>query len=141
MDMKYKSLSARWFGSKTNKGGKDDNADAVDDNTKYIQHDSLIRLSMTRGKTTTLEHFRVLAIFSKHYNKWLVHWDQDSVVYQEGSKNFKVLGRMVVKDGSRWREVELEEDGNWGPKFVFSIKSMSEIVRVDGDLTAGFINY
>jgi hypothetical protein len=34
------------------------------------------------------------------------------VVYQEGSKKFKVLGRMVVKDGSRWREVELEEDGN-----------------------------
>jgi hypothetical protein len=54
------------------------------------------------------------------------------VVYQEGSKKFKVLGRMVVKDGSRWREVELEEDGNWGPKFVFSIKSMSEIGRVDG---------
>jgi hypothetical protein len=40
MDLKYKSLSARWFGSKTNKGGKDDNADAVDDKTKYIQCDS-----------------------------------------------------------------------------------------------------
>jgi hypothetical protein len=42
---------------------------------------------------------------------------------------------------SRWREVELEKDGNWGPKFVFSIKSMSEIVSVDGDFTAGFLNY
>jgi hypothetical protein len=141
MDLKYKSLSACWLGSKTNKGSKDDNADAADDNTKYIQRDSLITLSVTRGKTTTLEHYHVLAIFSKHYNKWLVHWDQDSVVYQEGSKKFKVLERMVVKDGSRWREVELEEDGKWGPKFVFSIKSMSEIVRVDGDLTAGFLNY
>ncbi len=99
MDLKYKSLSAHWFGSKTNKGGKDDNADAVDDNTTYIQHDSLITLSVTRGKTTTLEHYRVLAIFSKHYNKWLVHWDQDSVVYQDGSKKFNVLGMMVVKDG------------------------------------------
>ncbi len=51
-----------------------------------------------------------------------MHWDQDSVVYQEGSKKFKVLGRMVLKDGSRWREVELKEDRSWGPKFVFSIK-------------------
>ncbi len=73
MDLKYRSLSARWFGSKTNKGGKGDNADAVDDNTKYIQRDSLITLSVTRGKTTTLEHYCVLAILSKHSNKWLVH--------------------------------------------------------------------
>ncbi len=98
MDLKYKSLSACYFGSKTNKGGKDDNADAVDDN-KYIQCDSVIMLSVTRGKTTTLEHYRVLAIFSKHYNKWLVHWDQDSVVYQEGSKKFKVFG----EDGCKGR--------------------------------------
>ncbi len=69
MDLKYKSLSAHWFGSKINKGGKDDNADAVDDNTKYIQRESLITLSVTRGKTTTLKHYHVLAIFSKHYNK------------------------------------------------------------------------
>ena len=48
---------------------------------------------------------------------------------------------MVVKDGSRWREVELKEDRNWGPKFVFIIKYMSEIVRVYGELTAGFLNH
>ncbi len=108
---------------------------------QHIFSVTVIILSVTRGKTTTLEHYRVLAIFSKHYNKWLVHWDQDSVVYQKGSKKFEVLGRMVVNGGSRWWEVEFKEDGNWGPKFVFSIKSMSEIVRVDGDLTAGFLNY
>jgi hypothetical protein len=110
MDLKYKSLSARWFGCKVNKGRKNDNADAVDDNTEYIQRDSLITLSVTRGATTMLEHYPVLAIFSKHYTKWFVHWDQDSVVYQERSKKFKVLGRMAVKDGSRWRKVELKED-------------------------------
>ena len=70
-----------------------------------------------------------------------MHWDQDRVVYLEGSKIFKVLGRMVVKDSSKWKEIELEKNRNWGPKFVFSIKSMSEVVSVDGELNAGFLNY
>ena len=79
---------------------------------------------MTRQNTTTLEDYQVLAIFSEHYNKRLVHWDQDRVVYHEGSKIFKTLSRMVVKDGIRW--------------IVFSIKSMSEVVSVDGEFNAGF---
>ena len=59
MDLKYKSLTAQWFGTSTkaNKGSKDDTADNVDDSTKYIQCDSLITLTVTRQNTTTLEHY------------------------------------------------------------------------------------
>ena len=71
MDLKYKSLFAHWFGTKRIKGGKDDSADAVDDNTKYIQRDTIITLSVARRKTTTLEHYCVLKIFSKHHSNGL----------------------------------------------------------------------
>jgi hypothetical protein len=37
--------------------------------------------------------------------------------------------------------VELVKGGDWGPKFVFSIKSMCEIVSVEGELTEGLLNY
>ena len=50
MDLKYKSLFAHWFGTKRIKGGKDDSADAVDDNTKYIQRDTIITLSVGEGR-------------------------------------------------------------------------------------------
>jgi hypothetical protein len=86
-------------------------------------------------------HYRVLAIFSKHYNKWFLHWDQDEVLFEKGSKKFKVFARMVKQEGSSWTDVELVKDGNWSPKFVFSIKSMCDIESVEGNLTEGFLNY
>jgi hypothetical protein len=93
-----------------------------------------------RGNTTTVEYYRVLALFSKHYNKWFLHWDDDKVLFDKGWKSFKVLARMVKKEGSSWADVELVKDGDWGPKFVFSIKSMCEIVSVEGELTEVFLN-
>ena len=53
-----------------------------------------------RGKTESLEYYHVLAIFSKHYNKWFLHWD-DEVLFEKGSTKFKILARMVVKDGNQ----------------------------------------
>jgi hypothetical protein len=66
---------------------------------------------------------------------------QDEVLFEKGSKKFKVLARMVKQEGSSWTDVELVKDGNWGPKFVFSIKSMCDIESVEGNLTEGFLNY
>jgi hypothetical protein len=61
MDLKFKSLPARWFGSKDKKMVKDDLAE---DCAVYIRRDSLITFSVKRGKTTTCERYRVLGIFS-----------------------------------------------------------------------------
>jgi hypothetical protein len=33
------------------------------------------------------------------------------------------------------------KDGKWSPKSVFSIKSMSDVVSVEGELTSGFVNF
>jgi hypothetical protein len=139
MELKYKSLSARWFGCKAKKaGGNGDKCpENSSDSNDYISRDSLVTINVTRGTCTSLEHYRVLALYSKHYNKWYLHWDDDKVLFERESKKFKVLGQMVVKDGSSWKEVKLEKDGKWGPKSVFSIKSMSDVISVEGELTSG----
>jgi hypothetical protein len=80
-------------------------------------------------------------LYSKRYNKWYLHWDDNKVKFERGSKKFKILGRMVIKDGSSWKEIELVKDGKWSPKSVFSIKSMSDVVSVEGELTSGFVNF
>ncbi len=88
-----------------------------------------------------MEYYRVLAFFSKHYNKWFLHWDEDKVLFDKSSKKFKVLATMVKKEGSSWVDVDLVKGGNWSPKSVFSIKSMCDIISVEGEMTAGFLNY
>jgi hypothetical protein len=142
MELKYKSLSARWFGCKAKKTVNNDDSSLEDSSSSdYISRDSLVTVHVTRGSNTTLEHYRVLALYSKHYNKWYLHWDDDKVKFERGSKKFKILGRMVIKDGSSWKEIELVKDGKWRPKSVFSIKSMSDVVSVEGELTSGFVNF
>ena len=138
-DGKFKSLNARWFGCKKKKGKSGDENEATEgDGNKYIQIqcDGLIRMKCVRGTSTTIEYYRVLAIFSKHYNKWFIDWDSDKFLFDPGSKKYKVLARMMQKDGEEVKEVELEKDGHWGPRSVYCIKHMSEIVSVESDLNA-----
>ena len=52
-----------------------------------------------RGKNVSIQLYRVLAVFSKHYNKWFTHWDSDTILFEKGSKKIKILARMVVRDG------------------------------------------
>ena len=139
-DAKYTSLNARWFGSKKKKakeaGSKDDTSG---DDGLYIERNRVIKMKCKRGKAESTESYRVLAIFSKHYNKWYVHWDSDRVLFEPGSKKYKVLARMVAKDGTSYSEVELEKGGIWGPRAVYCIKHMNEIVSVeDTMLESGF---
>ena len=84
----------------------------------------------------SIEHYRVLAIFSKHYNKWMVHHGSDRVEYNSGSKNFKILCRLLGKDGiNSYKEINLLlRDGEWNTKSVFAIKYMYEILSVVGVL-------
>ena len=79
---------------------------------KYIERDGLIKMRCQRGKSVSIEFYRVLAIFSKHYNKWFIDWDSDKFLFVQGSKKYKVLARMMQKDGEEMKEVELEKDGH-----------------------------
>eukprot|EP00956_Cyclotella_meneghiniana_P031379 scaffold82280_cov71-Cyclotella_meneghiniana.AAC.1 len=100
-----------------------------------IKRDTLVKFRATRGKNESVECYRVLAIFSKHYNKWFIHWDSDQVEYIHNSKKYKILARMVKMDGmNSCSEVNLEADGQWNTKSVFTLRSMSDIVSVEGVL-------
>ncbi|KAL9188604.1 hypothetical protein ACHAXT_006982 [Thalassiosira profunda] len=139
-DGKYTSLNARWFGCKKKKATTEEPSDDDEANGGlYIERDCIVTMKCKRGKSESVASYRVLAIFSKHYNKWYVHWDSDRVLFEPGSKKYKVLARMVEKNGSNYSEVELEKGGAWGPRAVYRIKHMSEIESVEeGTLASGF---
>ena len=98
----------------------------------------MVQIRCKRGKTELIQCYRVLVIFSKHYSKWYVHWQSDSILFDKDSKNFKFLVRMVQKDEGDVKEVDLKEDGLWGPKFVYIIKHMCDIADVISELEARF---
>ena len=43
----------------------------------------------------------MLGIFSKHKNKWFIHWDYDELENKPNSMQFKILARMVKLDGMK----------------------------------------
>jgi len=86
LDSKYKLLHARWFGEKKSRNSREldtslDDVERVSDQV-YIARGTLVTMKYNRGKSVTTEHYRVLGIFSKHYNKWFVHWDSDRVLFK-----------------------------------------------------------
>ena len=70
---KFKSRDQRWFTVNNKKKVFDVDDKTVSDTNLYIQHDIQIKLPCTRGKAqASIEKYRVLAIFTKYYNKWFV---------------------------------------------------------------------
>ena len=47
---------------------------------------------------------------------------------------------MVQKYGVEFKEVELEKYGHWGPRFVFYIKQISEVLSVESKLENDFVS-
>jgi hypothetical protein len=138
---KFKSLQMRWFAIKAGKKSNDNTVgDGNCNDRQMIKRDTLVSYRVKRGQNESLEYYRVLAIFSKHYNKWFLHWD-DEVLFEKGSTKYKILARMVVKDGNRIKEVDLEKDGQWGPKYEFSIRPMTQIESIEGELSSGFLSW
>ena len=146
MDGKYTSLSACLFGCKDKKkslpssersegrsGGSREETDKC-----YISRDTLVKFHAKRGKRESIEYYRVIGIFSKHYIKWFLDWDFDKVLYKHDSKKYKILARMVKLDGNHgYKEVDLVAGGqwNWNTKSVFALRVMADIVSVEGDLS------
>jgi len=43
---------------------------------------------------------------------------------------------MVERDGVTIKEVELKKGGDWGPKFVFCMRLMCDVHRIESDLVS-----
>ncbi len=86
-----------------------------------------------------MEHYHVLCLFSKHSNKWFIHWDNDHVPLHGKPNKYKVLVRMLGKMDGKCKELDLEKDGEWDPKCVFAIKTIRDIISVEGEPSASFL--
>lgn len=138
-DTKQKSFQQRWMGAKAKRGQDKQKQGYVADSLGcteeiVIQRDSLVSLHCRKGNTTIIEHYRVLCPFTKYYNKWYVCIDETKFVWKKNSKNVRFLVRMMRKIGSSYEEVKLEKNGEFGPRCVFRICSMNEILDVMSDL-------
>jgi hypothetical protein len=134
-DARYKSLSGRWFDCKKMSGNREEGGSDGSLVGNTVGRDTLVKLKCMRVKLQTMEHYRVLCLFSKYNNKWFVHWDDERVVFSPGLKKYKMLVRMVSKEpGNEVREVDLEKDGDWGPKSIYSMRYVGDIVSIEGEL-------
>jgi hypothetical protein len=128
-DGHFNSRNGRWFGKKK----KATSVSVGEEAELFIRRNSLIQLNCMRGKSESVEHYRVLALFSKFYNKWFVA-SVENFPWKFDVKNARVLARMVKKTGSNYQEVELKEGGDWGPSQIFCVKNYSDILDVDSTL-------
>ena len=103
--------------------------------TLYIKQDSLIQMHCKRGKSVSVENYRVLAFFDKHYNKWYVT-DDDMFLWDASArvKKVRVLARLLKKTGSRYEQVKLVADGDWAPKQVFCVRGFKDVLKVESEL-------
>ena len=139
-DTKTKSFQQRWFRMKAEKSlektdSTDHEARAVgEDGEVFIERDSLITLTCKRGKTSSVESYRVLALFTKHYKKWYPSYDPQRFMWKKNSTNVRCLVRMMAKHGLSWKDVELETNGDFGPSCIFCVCTMNEILSVESKL-------
>jgi hypothetical protein len=63
-------------------------------------------------------------------NKWFVSTEERFLweTYITKQKNVKVLARLITRSGSLYKDVSLEEGGDWGPKQVYIIVKFADIV-------------
>ena len=136
---KYNSRNGRWFSQKASSSVSDVAAsmgDEENDSGRFVVRDSLVQMKCKRGRSETIECYRVLAFFTKYYNKWFVA-EQDKFPWSDDTVNtakVRVLARLVKKTGSSYQEVGLVKDGNWAPQQVYVIESLSNVLKVEEEL-------
>ena len=138
-DGKYTSLIARWFNTKKKRTFGNEAASSEVSGRVYIERNSVVKMKCKQGRTTTVESYRVLAIFSKFYNKWYLEWDNDRVLFEKSSRKYKILARMVTQVGGsgQYEEVELEKGGRWEPRAVYFLKNIGAVESVEAHLGSG----
>lgn len=96
---KAKSLVARWFAKPSSGDAKE--GDGLGAGDVAIERDTIILANATIGRggssATVPQPFRVLGIYDKHYNKWVLA-KQAHKVWKNESKKFKLDVRMLEKD-------------------------------------------
>jgi len=128
-----KSINERWFNQKTKQetfqiGNKCNR----EQESLFIQRDSLIHLRSDWGGSESIEFYRVLSFFSKYTNKWFVPKEDKYIWKEEKYKKYNVwvLARLMFKRVSSYIEAKLKQDREWTSHQVFCITHFKEILKV-----------
>ena len=132
---KFKSRNERWFNQRKTKTINDKEGNIICKDSLYIQRDSLIQIRCKQGKSESIENYRVLAFFTKTYNKWYPAEEEQFLWNDESAqKKVRVLARLMTKQGIVYREAILKAGGDWAPKQVYCIKNFKDILNVGNTL-------
>ena len=97
---KFKSRNERWFNQSKTKNMTDKEGNIICKDSLYIQLDSLIQIRCKQGKSESIENYRVLAFFTKTYNKWYPAEEEQFLWNDESAqKKVRVLARLMTKHG------------------------------------------
>ncbi|KAL7484617.1 hypothetical protein ACHAW6_010253 [Cyclotella cf. meneghiniana] len=129
---KVKSINERWFNQKTKLDAfRTGNKCNKEQESLFIQRDSLIHLWSERGGSKSIEFYHVLSFdlfFVPKEDKYL--WKEE----KEKRDNVWVLARLMLKRGSSYVEAKLKKDGEWASHQVFCITHFKEILKVEKEL-------
>lgn len=100
-----------------------------------LSRNSLVQLQVKRGgtknPTITIEYYRVIGFFNKHYNKWYLPVE-DKFVFTPNDPSkmsgIRFMGQLMQKKGSSFIEVKIEKNGEWGPTHVHRIRPLKDIL-------------
>jgi len=68
------------------------------------------------------------------HNKWYICTDKTRFVWKKNAKCVWYLVRMMSKVGVSYEEVKLEKGGEYGPRSIFRICSIEEVLNDVTDL-------
>ena len=134
---KHRSLWERWTWSENN--GATEVGETGD---RIVKRNVRVRIEVKEGRGSNevkaVEDFRVLAVYTKTYNKWYLcekgeqRWNP---AIKKGT--FRVLVRMILFDHSngKFKDVKPAESMKWGKRSVFVLADASSIKDVLGGLT------
>ena len=60
-------------------------------------------------------------------------------MWEKYSNTYKIVARLIQKVGGDFKEVEFYKDGHWGPRAMFCINHICEVVIVDPKLDNSFV--
>ena len=131
---KHKSLRERWLTPSPKPVTEEGD---LRDEEMFVKRDVHIKLQISEGrgrtKKTAVEDYRVLAIYTKTYNKWFL-CEEGKQVWKKGMAKgkFRVLARMIGFDHSMggYHDVDVANSLKWGKKSVYVICDACKIVDV-----------
>ena len=136
---KAKSLTSRWL--EKSSSGKNDISNSKESDS-FIERDTVVSITVKLGRgsfaRSTVCLYRVLSVYDKFYNKWLLTDEKkkwSSTMDEKEKKKYKFVARMIEKDGvEEYDDVSLDGGDHYKPNDVCFVADGSAIIAILGKL-------